>query len=160
MALQKTYLRILQDTLDKKQRTMEEILKVTRYQEQLLKETAEQTEELDQCIDRKSNCLETLNQLDDGFEMLYAKVKEELQASPNSYQKEIEHLKISINKIMELSVSIQALEQRNKLSMERYFLRHRKNIQTYRSSQKRVNSYYNTMNKFNPYQSYFMDKKK
>lgn len=160
MNLQTTYVRILQDTLNKKQKVLEEIYDITKQQEQLLKKTAEQTEGLDQCMDQKSKCLEVLNQLDDGFEMLYAKVREELQNSPGKFQKEIEDLKKSVNHIMELSISIQALEQRNKLSMERYFLRHRKNIQMYRSSQQRVSTYYNTMTGFNPHQAYFMDKKK
>lgn len=160
MDLQTTYIRILQDTLNKKQKVLEEIYDITKQQEQLLKETAEQTEGLDRCMDQKSECLKVLNQLDDGFEMLYANVREELQNSPGKFQKEIKGLKESIHDIMELSVSIQALEQRNKLSMERYFLRHRKNIQTYRSGQQKVSTYYNTMTGFNSHQSYFMDKKK
>lgn len=160
MDLQTTYLRILQDTLYKKQKVLEEIYEATRQQEQLFKETALQTEDLDRCMDQKSKCLETLNQLDDGFEKLYEKVKKELQDSPGSFQKEIEELKKSISKIMDLSVSIQALEQKNKLSMERYLLRHRKNIQSYRNGQQGVNRYYNTMTGFSPHQSYFMDKKK
>jgi hypothetical protein len=61
---------------------------------------------------------------------------------------------------MELSVSIQALEQKNKAAMERYFWRHRKNIQSYKSSRRRIDSYYNTMTGVNSHQSYFMDKKK
>ena len=158
--LQVTYVRILLDTLDRKQKILKEIYAVTKRQELLLKETSEQTEGLDQCIDQKSKCLEVLNQLDDGFEALYKKVREELQNNPGKFQPEIEKLQGYIRGIMDLSVSIQALEQRNKLAMERYFLRHRKNIQTYRSSRQKVNTYYNTMAKFNPHQSFFMDQKK
>lgn len=160
MDLQTTYMRILQDTLNKKQKVLEEIYEVTKHQEQILKETAVQTESLDQCMDQKAECLKTLNQLDDGFEMLYVKVREELQASPGNYQEEISGLKQSVNRIMELSISIQALEQKNRMSMERYFLRHRKNIQVYRNKQQRVNTYYNTMTRFNPHQSFFLDSKK
>lgn len=160
MNLQTTYLRILQDTLNKKQKVLEEIYNVTRRQEALLKNVSVQTESLDSCMDQKSDCLERLNELDDGFEMLYAKVREELKASPEHHKEEIAKLKQSVNKVMELSISIQALEQRNRMSMERYFLRHRKNIQNYRSGQKRVGSYYNTMTGFNPNQSFFLDKKK
>ena len=144
--LQVTYVRILLDTLDRKQKILKEIYAVTKRQELLLKE--------------KSKCLEVLNQLDDGFEALYKKVREELQNNPGKFQPEIEKLQGYIRGIMDLSVSIQALEQRNKLAMERYFLRHRKNIQTYRSSRQKVNTYYNTMAKFNPHQSFFMDQKK
>lgn len=160
MELQTTYIKILQDTLEKKQKIMQEIYEETRRQEQLLKKTTDQTTGLDQCMDRKSICLQKLNELDDGFELLYEKVRELLQTSPGQFQKEIEGLKKSISHIMDLSISIQALEQRNKLSMERYLLRHRKNIQTYRSGQRKVGSYYNSMTGFNAHQSYFMDKKK
>ncbi len=160
MDLQITYLKILQDTLEKKQKIMQKIYQETRRQEQLLKKTTNQTAELDQCMDRKSEYLQALNELDDGFEMIYVKVKDTLQKSPGQFQKEIEELKKLISHIMDLSVSIQALEQRNKLSMQRYLLYHRKNIQTYRSGQKKVGSYYNSMTGFNSYQSYFMDKKK
>lgn len=160
MDLQTTYLKILQDTLEKKQKVLQEIYEETRRQEQLLKKTTDQTTGLDQCMDRKSECLQVLNELDDGFEMLYTKVQQELKDMPGKFQVEIEKMKKSISYIMDLSVSIQALEQRNRLSMERYMLRHRKNIQTYRSGQKKVGSYYNAMTGFNPHQSYFMDKKK
>ena len=160
MSLQTTYLHILLDTLTKKKKVLEEIYETTKLQEQLFKEMSIQTERLDQYMDQKSKCLQTLNQLDDGFEMLYAKVKEELHASPGSFSEEISRMKQLIGSIMDLSVSIQALEQKNKLSMERYLLRHRKNIQDYRNGQKRVNKYYNAMTGFNPHQSYFMDQKK
>lgn len=160
MTLQTTYLRILEDTLDKKQKILNQIYSLTRRQESILRGTSVQTESLDQCMDQKSECLEKLEELDDGFEMLYAKVREELQNTPGSYKEEITKLKQSVNKVMELSISIQALEQRNKMAMERYLLRHRKNIQGYRSSQKRVGTYYNTMTGFNPHQSFFLDKKK
>lgn len=160
MNLQTTYLRILQDTLYRKQKVLEEIYAVTKTQEQLLKQTTEQTEGLDRCMDQKSDCLERLNQLDDGFESLYQKVKKELQESPGKFQEEVEELRKLVHNIMELSVSIQALEQKNKLAMERYFIRHRKNIQIYKSSRRRIDTYYNTMTGFNPHQSYFMDKKK
>ncbi len=93
MDMQTTYLRILQDTLYKKQKVLEEIYEVTKQQEQIFKETVLQTEELDRCMDQKSKCLQTLNQLDDGFERLYEKVRKELQDSPGSFQKEIEELK-------------------------------------------------------------------
>lgn len=160
MDLQTTYLHILLDTLKKKRKVLEDIYEITRHQAEIMKEESIQTEALDESMDKKAECLKVLNQLDDGFEMLYAKVREELQASPGSYQEEVMQLKQLVNLVMDLSVSIQALEQKNKMSMERYFLRHRKNIQTCRSSQKRVNEYYNAMTGLNPHQSFFLDSKK
>ena len=156
-----TYIRIMQDTLNKKEQVLQDILSVTRRQEQCMKqEAALQTEELDRCMEQKSEYLKTLNQLDDGFEKLYQKVRKNFQSSPEAYAKEVPAMQQSISRIMDLSISIQALERKNKLAMERYFMRHRKNIQSYRSGQQKVNQYYNHMAKFNPHQSYFMDKKK
>lgn len=161
MDLDITYVRIMQDTLNKKEQVLQDILAVTRRQEQIIKEEAAlQTEELDHCMDLKSDYLKTLNQLDDGFEKLYQKVRTQFQSSPEDYAENVPAMQQSISRIMDLSISIQALERKNKLAMERYFLRHRKNIQSYKQSQQKVNQYYNSMAKFNPHQSYFMDKKK
>jgi len=156
-----TYIRIMQDTLNKKEQVLQDILAVTKRQAQCMKEEAAvQTEELDRCMDLKSDYLKTLNQLDDGFEKLYQKVRAKFQSSPEAYAGEVPAMQQSISRIMDLSISIQALERKNKQAMERYFMRHRKNIQSYKSSQQKVNQYYNHMAKFNPHQSYFMDKKK
>jgi len=160
MDLSVTYLSILQDTLDKKMQVLNDIFVVTKQQEQFLKLDEVQTEALDRTMDQKSEYLKKLNELDDGFEKLYAKVRQQLQEAPGAYAQQIALLKQSISGIMDLSVSIEALERKNKLAMERYFIRHRKNIHTYKTSQKKVNAYYNTMTKFSPHQSYFMDKKK
>lgn len=160
MEAQIIYLKILRDTLYKKRKVLEQIFAVTKKQEQLFFKTEPQIEEMDSCMDEKSEYLKVLQQLDDGFEKMYEKVKRELQASPEKFSEEIRELQTVISQVMDLSIAIQALERKNKSSMERYLLRHRKNIQTYRTGRQKVNTYYNTMTGFQPQQSYFMDKKK
>lgn len=68
----------------------------------------------DETVEAKSACIDQLNQLDSGFEKLYAQVAEELDQNREDYAKEIRDMQQCIRRVTDKSVKIQAQEARNK----------------------------------------------
>ena len=86
-----------------------------------------------------------LEKLDDGFEMVYEKVREELNLNKDAYKDEIKRMQDLITKITELSTCIQAQEVRNKTAVESVFKSERDRIKATRSGAKALKSYSDSM---------------
>ncbi len=154
------YLDILQESLRKKIRILDEIRRMCDYQSAILSEQPIDYEKFDQYVDDKDICIEQLNQLDEGFEQLYGKVREELQNNKSQYSDWIKETKALIEKITEKSVAIQALESRNKQALENVFNSERANLGKGKKSVKAAMDYYRSMSKTSVVTSQYMDKKK
>lgn len=152
------YLKILEESLIKKVKVLEQIEEVNRAQAELLSDNTFDMERFDKCVDEKDSMISELNQLDEGFESLYNRVREQLIQDKAKYAEQIKSLQKLIGTITDKSVSIQAQESRNKAAVERYFTSQRKEIGQGRKSSKAAYSYY--QNKAGVVNSYFMDTKK
>ena len=154
------YLNILEDSLTKKLSLLKQIDEVSDVQTKLLKQESLDIKRFDATVDEKDDFIVELNKMDDGFEVLYEKVREELLQNRNKYEQQIKRLQNLIGQITEKSVSIQAKESRNKASLEKYFMQEKRNIGEGRRSAKAALDYYQNMsNTFSP-TSRFMDQKK
>lgn len=156
----KQYLKILQESLLKKINVLDEILRISQRQSQILKEEESVLELFDQCVDDKDICIKKLQKLDQGFETVYAQVSEVLKNHREEYSDFIRDTQDLISKITEKSVQIQALEERNKKDVEDLFKKERKQIQSGKRSVNAAMNYYKNMNRMNSDSSAFMDKKK
>lgn len=154
------YLNILEDSLTKKLSLLKQIDEVSDVQTELLKQETLDVKRFDATVDEKDEFIVELNKMDDGFEVLYEKVREELLQNRNKYVQQIKRLQNLIGQITEKSVSIQAKESRNKAALEKYFVQEKRNIGEGRRSAKAALDYYQNMsNTFSP-TSRFMDQKK
>ena len=108
------YLGILEESLEKKVLVLDEIEDYTAKQERLLKQEKVSMEELDANMEQKDGLIQKLTALDDGFETLYERVKEQLSTNKDAYKNQIKRIQELITKVTEKSVSIQAKESRNK----------------------------------------------
>ena len=72
--------------------------------------------------------------MDNGFEKLYEKVREEMQTNKELYKDEILQMQGSIRALTEKSMEIQAQEARNKQLMEQKFTSVKKQVREIRSS--------------------------
>ena len=113
------YLEILTDSLKKKSKVLDEIMRYNSDQENLLRQESISLEELDANMELKDGLIQKLVQLDDGFETLYERIKEKLLTQKDQYKAQIGQMQELISQITEKSVSIQAQEARNKGRMER-----------------------------------------
>lgn len=156
-----TYIKVLLDSMKKKERIMQYLLGETKEQKQILLVEPFDIDNFEKSIERKELLIEQLNQLDDGFETTYQRVKEELSKGRKKYQIEIIELKELISSVTDISVKIQALEQRNKKSMEQCLIKQKQEIKQIKMSSQTALKYYNNMsNQYQNNHSYFLDNKK
>ena len=80
-------------------------------------------DELDANMSLKDGLIQKLLKLDEGFEMLYERIREQLLGNKDAYKSQIKSLQQLISQVTEKSVSIQAQEARNKKLIETYFAR-------------------------------------
>ena len=151
---------MLNSSLTRKKSLLEEILLLTEEQNHAFQDEKSTIEIMEQCVTKKEPLIGKLNEIDEGFDMVYSKIKEYVLTDPNQYKNEIEQLKKSILSVTELSVKIQSLEQSNKLKFEVYSKGKRQEIKQFKMSNKTVSSYYKNMTGKPQGDSYFIDKKK
>lgn len=154
------YLDILEESLIKKSQVLDRVQCISQKQLELLDSAEMSLESYDKYVDEKAECIDALNRLDDGFEVLYQKIAGELQDNRQKYGEQIKRLQKLIAEVTEKSISIQALEARNKSRVEDYFRKEKKSIRTARMTSQAAMNYYQNMNNIKNVQAQFLDKKK
>lgn len=154
------YLDVLKDSLEKK----EEILQMLSYknaeQMSLLKEEGFLPEKIEKTVEEKSVLIEKLLKLDEGFQTLYDKVKDELDGKKEIYKEQIRQLQDLIVKITDMSVAVQAEEARNKRLFDTKIKKERQVVRLGRSQSNVSKNYYKNMNQSNIMEPRFLDSKK
>jgi len=153
------YLTVLEESLEKKSNILDSIQEASRKQNELLKAEKLDLEKFDELVEEKDGYLKDLEKLDEGFEILYDKVKQELKQNKATYATQITHMQQLIEKITEKSVSIQAQESRNRDMVTAYFKNERAALGQGRKSSKVAYGYYQNLNKANQEASRIMDLK-
>lgn len=154
------YLTILEESLKKKIDVLKRIQEINDIQTDILKKEPADLEAFDQTVDEKDLYIKELTGLDDGFESLYDKIKQELIGNRQKYADQIQRLQELITQITEKSVSIQAQEERNKALVESCIKKERQQLGKSRKNSKAAYGYYQNMNSKNVSQPHFMDQKK
>lgn len=156
----KTYLNILEQSLDKKIRVLDRIIEQDQIQMQQLEDPNLEPDEFDRTVEAKSELIEKLNLLDEGFEQIFDRVKAEVGDHKEAYREEIRRMQEKIRQITAKSMEIQTQEARNKSLMEQKFNAIHKQVKEIRQSQKVVNQYYRNMMKNAYADPQFLDNKK
>lgn len=138
-------LSILEESLDNKLKVLGEIQEFNLQQEKSFREETADLDSFDEAVEKKDELIEKLTRLDDGFEILYEELSEELKGNREKYAGQIKAIQGKIAEVMELSVTIQAQEKRNKKLVEDYFAKQRANISQSRKSSKAAYDYYKNM---------------
>ncbi len=154
------YINIMLQSLQKKLKVLDNIIQINKRQKEELENPSLDPDDFDKTIEEKSDLIEQLELLDNGFEKLYEKVREELQANKEEYRDEILQMQNDIRLLTEKSMEIQTQEARNKQLMEQKFASVKKQVKEIRSSQKVVNQYYKNMMKKGYTEPHFLDNKK
>lgn len=154
------YLNVLEESLEKKLAILEQIDGLSDAQAALFKEETLDLEHFDEIVDEKDEFIDQLEGLDSGFETLYDKVREELQANQSNYAQQVRRMQELIARITDISVSIQAKESRNKVAVEKYFAKEKKEIAKSRKSVKAAYGYYQNMSNAGVSAARFLDQKK
>lgn len=151
---------ILVESLEKKSRILDEIIKENEAQEILFKQDQLDMEALDASADRMGELAEKLELLDEGFEAVYDRIRQELIDNKSAYRQEIRRMQELIAVITEKVVGINAARMRNKTQAEKQFKKSRQQIGGATSKMKASQNYYNSMNRLNFVDPQFYDNKK
>lgn len=155
-----TYITILIQSLEKKIRVLDKIIESNKDQKEILSQEEMDTDRFEANLDEKGRLIDELNLLDDGFQEIYNRVKDELGDNRELYKEEIKRMQKLISDITERSVTIRAEEERNRAVAARQFDSMRDNIQTAKRSRQAANVYYSNMSRVNMVDAQFMDKRK
>lgn len=160
MAQTEQYVNMMLDSLRKKDGILEEIVRLNKVQTELASKEEFDLDAFAESVEEKQTFIDELNKLDDGFQMLYDKVKVEINERKEQYTDEIRQMQEYIKMLSEKSILIQAQEEKNRLSIHAQFSKMKKEVKVAKQSMKAASDYYKAMSKTGIVDSQFMDKKK
>jgi flagellar biosynthesis/type III secretory pathway chaperone len=154
-----TYVAIMLQSLKKKEQVLSQIIILNRKQKDVLENPNATPDEFDDLVEQKSALIEQLDQLDSGFEKLFARMKEELEGNKDKYASQIKEMQTYIRSVTDKSVEIQSQESRNKDLMVKKFAYVRQQARTVRTGTQVASKYYRNMTKTGVIEPQFMDNK-
>ena len=154
------YLSVLEDSLKKKLQILDELTDYTTQQQELLKVEELDYEAFDRLVDQKDPLIQKIMELDQGFETVYDRIKEQLLGNKEQYAAQIKALQSLIGELTDKSVKLQTMEQRNKSAVEQQFRKSREKIRQGRQNKQAALNYYKNMNNSNYVPPQFLDDKK
>lgn len=154
------YLSVLEDSLKKKLQILDELTDYTMQQQELLKVEELDYEAFDRLVDQKEPLIQRIMELDQGFETVYDRIKEQLLDNKEQYAAQIRALQSLIGELTDKSVKLQTMEQRNKSAVEQQFRKSREKIRQGRQNKQAALNYYKNMNNANYVPPQFLDDKK
>lgn len=145
--MEENYIAILIQSLEKKISVLEEISRENKRQREVLQEADLDPDAFQATADRKEQLIEQVGFLDDGFEKMYARVKDALQEEKQAYKQEITQLKELIVKVTELTMTVQKEEWDNRNLAEQQFSNSKKKVRQMKDTKQVARQYYNNMAK-------------
>lgn len=157
----RTYVNMMVDVLQRKRAILEQLLEDTREQERLLLNEKMDVDAFNALVESKGTQIEELNEIDEGFDALFQRVKSEIVSHRENYRSQIETMQSLIAEVSSLGVSVQALEQQNCERFKAFLARERQGIRDFHVNNRMASAYYQNMpNIHRDNQSYFLNEKK
>ena len=157
--MSENYVCMLRESLEKKIEVLEAIQVANETQRNVLSDPMSLPEDLEATYARKDELIEALEALDRGFEIMYSRVRSELNNNKDKYVDEIKKMQSLISKISDLSASIQAAELRNTSLAEAKFSKLKGQLKQVKKNRTAVNSYYKSSANINTLDPQFLDSK-
>lgn len=154
------YMQMLAESLVKKSEILSKLITKTNTQKEVVSAPEVDWDAFDVIVEDKGNLVEELVKLDDGFDALYARIKEELTANKAAYKNEIVKMQALIQEVTDKSTELQAMEHRNKALIEQRFAESKKAIKQSKMGSKAAMEYYQRMNNLKNVDPQLMDKKR
>lgn len=157
---EKSYIQILIQSLHNKVEALDNIIQKNKEQFEILSEEEADMDAFEENVRAKSEFVDKIVFLDDGFEEVYTRVKEDLDTNREAHADEIKQMQELISEITERSMTVQAQEQRNKELATQQFSKARKKLRSVKAGSKAAAQYYTNMQQLNVIDPQFMDRKK
>ena len=152
------YLQIMIDSLKKKKDILIKIVSLNEEQEKILSKEELNQDAFEGNMHEKGECIDELEKLDEGFQSVFDRIKEELSNNKQMYVDEIENMKKLIKEVTELGARIEVQEAHNKVKVEAMFRKQRQEHKEAKRSASMAKSYYQNMSRIND-EPQFMDTK-
>lgn len=153
------YVQMMADSLIMKKSVLEKAVVLNDEQKDILTADGFDEEAFQENVRRKSELAEEINRLDSGFDELFRRVKETIEADKQAFSKQIADMKVLIRDVTDLLVKVETGEKRNKDLADRKFADMRKEVQSAKRNTHLANTYYQSMNMVENGPQ-FMDQKK
>lgn len=160
MGENQSYVLVLIETLQKKKDILDKILSITLEQETISKASVYDEEAMEKTLNQKEFQITRLNELDDGFQSVYGRVRIEIRENMDQYKEEIKKMQDLIRQCTDLGNAIQVLEQRNRDRFAQIFRSKHGEYKMSKAKTAVASNYLKTMNNTKIMDAYFVDKKK
>ena len=155
-----TYVTIMQESLLRKKKYLEQVLSLTEEQERIAKEKKFDEQVFGDIIDNKDVLINNINEIDKGFTSVYDRVRAEVLANQDLYHDELVEMQKLIKECVDLGMRIEVLEERNRATLEQVFAVGFKGIKQGKQSKQVANKYYKSMSNGMVNDSILYDRKK
>lgn len=152
------YLQIMIDSLKKKKDILIKIVSLNEKQNEILSKEELNQDAFENNMHEKGECIDELEKLDEGFQSVFDRIKEELSNNKQLYSDEIATMKKLIKEVTELGAKVEVQETRNKVKVEAMFRRERQEHKEAKRSASMAKSYYQNMSRVSD-EPQFMDTK-
>lgn len=140
-----TYVNIMRESLERKQKYLAEILKLTNEQSVIATAEKFDEEQFSELVEKKDVLIDNLNEIDKGFSSVYDRVRIEIQRDPVAYRDELLAIQNLIRICVDLGMQIEAVEERNRVVMEQVFSAKFQGVRQMKQSKTVANKYYKSM---------------
>ena len=155
------YVVMLRESLEKKADILRVLLIRNQEQAAILQDPNTTPDDLEKNMNMKSELIERIIMLDEGFEQLFGRVKTIIEADRETYADEIRIMQDLIRKVTDLTADFEATEYKNKEYAKTRFANIKKEVREIKKSNDVVTSYYKNMMAHNKADDpSFLDKKK
>lgn len=154
------YLETLGASLKKKERLLVSLIALSKKQEDILKKEDFDTESFDKIMEEKASLIEEINLLDEGFEGIFALVRDRVMPEARAFKDYIKPMQDTIKSLTDKGVELEALERRNQLKLEYAIARDKTKIKQFNVNSGAVAKYYSSMMNGSEGSNVFVDKKK
>jgi len=142
------YIQIMIESLQKKSELLDRIIRKNEAQHDCV--DGKKYEEIDWdtfnlIVAEKQAAIDRILKMDEGFQSLYDRVKEQLSEDRDKYADKIKEIQTLIEKVTGQGVKITTGEERNRKIIEKVFGSRKKEIKRTRNSLKVASSYAQTM---------------
>lgn len=154
------YLDTMIKGLESKKIILNDLYELSEKQRLVVSEEDINWDEFDKLVDIKADKVEELEKIDNGFDAVYNRVREDINFDKNKYKDYIVSIQKLISDVTEKSTSLMALEQRNKAIIESSFSNSKKQIGQNKKTSAVAANYYKSMSRINYIDPQLMDSKK
>ena len=142
------YVQIMIESLTKKSELLDKIIRNNEEQHECV--AGKTFDEIDWdsfnlIVEQKQQSIDRIVKMDEGFQTLYDRVKEQLNEDKDKYADKIQEIQRLIGIITDQGAKITTGEQRNRMIIEKTFESRKREIKRTRNSLKVANSYAQTM---------------